>query len=164
RAAPATILSLQTLGDELAHVLDRQRLLGLLHFSPEVHHGQAERTGGADDVRARRQQLLDADDVHALLGFHFHPHVPAAAATAQATLAGPRRIDAAEPRHGVGDVARRIHDSVVAAEVTRIVKDDGGVERLLRLDPPTRDQLLDQDRVVNDLVGPAELRELVLDR
>jgi hypothetical protein len=43
------------------------------------------------------------------------------------------------------------------------VEDHRAGQRLDRLDAPALDQLVDDLRVVHDLVGPAELGELVLD-
>src|SRR5213078_2683666 len=45
--------SFQAFGDELAHVFHLERPLGLLHLTAEVHHGEAERTAGADHVHLR---------------------------------------------------------------------------------------------------------------
>ena len=98
------------------------------------------------------------------LALHLHPHVPAATAAAQAALAGARQLDQrAAPAAPSATRAGRVDDAVVAAEIAGVVKDHGAGQRLDRLDPAALDQLVDDLRVVHDLVGPAELRELVLD-
>src|SRR5262249_30716790 len=87
-AARATALSpFETLRDELAHVLDRERLLGALHLAAEVDHGQAEWAARADHVDLGLERLLDPDQVDALLGLDLHPHGAAAAAAAETALA-----------------------------------------------------------------------------
>src|SRR5437773_9769480 len=58
--------SFQAFGDELAHVFHLERPLGLLHLTAEVHHGEAERTAGADHVHLRLEDLLHADQVDPL--------------------------------------------------------------------------------------------------
>src|SRR5262245_44259992 len=162
-AAPAAAPSSQTFGDELAHVLDGQSLLGADHLAAEVDHRQAERTRGRDRAGAGRQQLFDADDVDALLRFDLHPHVAAASAAAEAALTRPRRVDYAQTGDGGGNPARRIRDLVVAAEIARVVEDHAARQRLDRLDAPAPHELVDDLRVVQDLVRAAELRELILD-
>src|SRR2546427_3308313 len=156
--------SLQTFGDQLAHVLDGQPLLGAGHLAAEVHHGQAERARGGDGPGPGGEQLLGADDVHALVRLDLHPHVAAAAAAAEPALARVRRIDHGEPGHGGRGAARRVHDAVVAAEVARVVEDDGARHRLAWLDSAALHEVVDDLRVVQHLVRAPELRELVLDR
>src|SRR6267143_6231087 len=53
----------QAFGDQLAHVLDGQPLLGAGHLAAEVQHGQAERARGGDGLGTAGEQLLGADDV-----------------------------------------------------------------------------------------------------
>src|SRR2546427_13002404 len=55
--------SLQTFGDQLAHVLDGQPLLGAGHLAAEVHHAQPERARDGDGAGPAREQLLGADEV-----------------------------------------------------------------------------------------------------
>ena len=69
-----------------------------------------------------------------------------------------------KPGNRAGHLARRLHDPVVAPEVAGVVEGHGGVQRLARTDPTGGQQLADQHRVVDDLVGAAELGKLVLDR
>src|SRR5437667_7841715 len=156
--------SFQAFGDELAHVFHLERPLGLLHLTAEVYHGEAERTAGADHVHLRLEDLLHADQVDPLLGLHFHPHVAAAATAAEAARTAAGELDHSEPRHRARDATGRLRDAVVAAEIAGIVERERRVERFRRLDPPRADQLVDHLRVMEDLVGPAELRELVPDR
>src|SRR5438477_504868 len=157
------MISLQTFGDQLAHVLDGQPLLRAGDLAAEIEHGQTEGARGGHGGGAGGQQLLGADDVDAFLGLHLHPHVTAAAAAAEPALAGVRRVDHGEPGHGGRRAARRVHDAVVAAEVARVVEDDGAVDGLDRLDAAMLHEVVDHLGVVQHLVGAAELRELVLD-
>src|SRR5262245_35806328 len=154
----------QALGDELAHVLDRQSLVRADDLAAEVHHGQAEVARGGHRPGSRGEELLGADDVDALIRLDLHPHVAPAAAAAETGLSCVRRIDDAQSGHGGRDASGRVHDAVVAAAVARIVEDHGAVEPLDRLDPSAAHELLDHLRVVQHLVRSAELRELVLDR
>src|SRR5207249_11790394 len=110
---------LEALGDELTHVLDGQRVLGALHLAAEVDHGQAERAGRAHHVDLGLERFLDANQVHALLGLHFHPHVTAAAAAADAALAIPRHLDDSQPRAGLGALPRPPGNAVVPPAIAR---------------------------------------------
>src|SRR5262245_38103446 len=112
---------LQALGDELGDVLHLERLLGTRHLTTEIDHGEAERARHADHVRLGLQHLLDADDVHALLGRRLHPHLPAAAAAAEPALALPRQLDEAQAGNRPGRLPRRLEHAVVAPEVAGVV-------------------------------------------
>src|SRR5262249_59387985 len=92
------------------------------------------------------------------------PHPPPPPAAAEPALAITRQLHDAEPRHRLCHVPRRIENAVVAPEVARAVKRDRRVQRLRRLDPSLLDQRLDDLRVMENLVCPAELRVLVLNR
>ncbi len=73
------------------------------------------------------------------------------------------QLDQAKARDGLGHLARRVEDAVVAAEIAGVVKGHGGLERLGRPDPAAGDQLLDDLGVVDHLEGAPELRVLVAD-
>src|SRR6266508_2481087 len=161
---PVLTPSFQALCDQLADVLHGERLLGHLHFPTEIDHGETEGTARAHHVHLGLEHLLDADQVHPLLRFHLHPHVTAAAAAAESALAAARQLHGPEPGNGLRHISGRFGDAVVAPEVAGVVKRDRRVERLRRRDPSGGDQLLDDLRVMEHLVAPAELGELVLDR
>src|SRR5207247_4998024 len=124
----------------------------------------ALRTDRGDDARICRGVLLVADPVAPLLGLHRDPHVAAPAATAEAARTAPRELDDPEPWHRAGHAAGRFRDAVVAAEIAGVVERERRIERLRRPDPPRADQPVDHLRVVEDLVGPTELGELVPER
>src|SRR4029450_10848654 len=76
----------EALGHELGDVLHLQPLLRPRYFSPQVDHGKAEGAGARHHVRLHRQRFLHPDDIDALLGRRFHPHLAAPAPAAEPAL------------------------------------------------------------------------------
>src|SRR3989442_1874148 len=93
RARSSALMSFQALGHQLADILHGEPLLGALHLAAEIDHGQTEGTAGPHHVYLGLERLLDADQVHALLRLHFHPHVTAAPAAAEPALTIARRSE-----------------------------------------------------------------------
>src|SRR5207245_7291976 len=116
---------------------------------------EAEPAGGAARSHLRLEDLLDADQVDPLLGLHLHPHVAATAAATETARAVARELDDPEPRHRSGDVARRLQDAVVAAEIAGVVERERRGERLRRLDPTRASERVDRLRVGEGRGRPA---------
>src|SRR5256712_8302964 len=66
RARSSALMSFQDLGDQLAHVLHGERLLGALHLATEVVHGQTVGTARAHHVHLGLERILDEAQINAL--------------------------------------------------------------------------------------------------
>ena len=123
--ASATVHDLSELGDQLHHVEGRNLLLHALRLEAVVDHRHAERAGDGDGVGIGLQRLLDAADVDPLCRLLLHPHATAAGAAAHAEAAVALHLLQLHAGNHAEDVARRVEDVVVAAEVAGVVVGDG---------------------------------------
>src|SRR6185312_10881973 len=88
-------------------------------------HRLAEGAAGGDRLRLRLEELERALHVHAVLVLLLHPHLRAAGAAAEALLTvPPLGLDQLDAGDALDDVARRLVDVVVTAEVAGVVVDD----------------------------------------
>src|SRR5260370_14453719 len=92
-----------------------------------------------------------------------HPHSAAAGPTAEATLVVALDLDQLGAGDGLDDGTGRVVDVVPAPEVAGVVVGELALDRLARAEPALFDQAVEQMCVIDDLVGAAELGELVLD-
>src|SRR5438094_4790080 len=149
----------QVLG-EVLHLKLRFRALG---GDAVAEHRQAEGARRRDPRRLGPQSLLDAVVVDARPDLLLHPHAAAAGPAAEASLVVALDLDELRARDGLDDRTGRVIDVIPAAEVARIVVGELAVDRFARLELALLDQAGQQLRVMDDLVVPAELGELVLD-
>ena len=143
RARAEELDCLHRVGDDLHHVESGQLVLFLaLRLEAVVDHGHAERAGDGDRVRVGLERLLDAAQVDALCR---RPPPSTCGrrrrrSTSRSGRCAPSRADST-PGIVLEDVARRLEDVVVAAEIAGVVVGDGALAVELELELAVGDQL-----------------------
>ena len=125
-------------------------------------HLQAEGTRYSNNVGAGFQKVVGADVVDAFALTIFDPHVPATGPAAEPPLAAVGlHLHQFQSRDGPGHVARLVVDSVVAAQIARVVVSHAHVHHLYRFDAALLDQLVHKLAVVQHFVLAAKLGVLI---
>ena len=157
------VTATETLVEYLEQVSRLPFVLQILGAYALHEHLETERTGNPDCIRLCFQELLGSDVIHPPSTTFLDPHVAAAGAAAEASLAPCRHFHQLDARDGAGDVARGLVHPVVTPEVAGIMVGDGGVNGDNRLYPPLLYELSDEFAVVLHLVLTTQMRILILD-
>src|SRR5882762_1455343 len=139
-------------------------VLAASRFRGVVQHDEAVRARGRDAIRPGLLDMAQPAMVDLLPDPFLHPHSSPAGAAAESAVAASLHLHDADPRDPIQDVARLVVHFVVPAQIARIVVGQVLQHIFRRGESACIDEFLEKLRVVDDLVVPAEIRVLVLDR